>query len=668
LQTKGLPMKRNTLTRSLTISVVTLSLCAPIEASLWNADDLPVVLTPARLKQSRSEVPASVSVIDRAMIKASGLSNIPELFRLIPGTSVGARDGWNYVVSYHGTNYRDSRRMQVLIDGRSVYQSGLATVDWNDIPITVQDIERIEVVRGPSSASYGANAFLGVINIITRHPTDINEYEIDVLRGTENTENYRLSYANEFLNGTIRLTVASIHDDGFDIDRNDDERLDSKSNQLFNTRYEALIDNYTISVGIGYKSGEVTDDYADEDVTPPNTQTDDYYLSTKVEKEFSEVHQLALQYDFSSQKQIHRWTAELPPSFIGLNDNPSPLVRGDANEDLRSTRNDIDLQDTYIWNDGLKTVAGVHLKRSRVSSETYYGKTLTSNNYQLFFNIEKNLTNKFTINIGGSYEYEQGIGKNFSPRVSAHYHANKNSSFRAIYSEAIRTPDLLETSADWTYTARNVRPSSDGQTEGTLVISAQGNPNTKSEKIQSREIGYYGNFNKYHLQWDVKIFYDELNQLISNSIALERFDPVNNGNLTQSGIETEIDYRPNEKWLIHISYAYIRSRAYSKSDLAFTPSTETSFTPKNSGSALISYSTNDDIQISFTQYYARSIGTSQNKYSRSDIRLSKIVKFSDSEVELSYSGQYRHDEDSELLSSNIYKNHLRQFIGINFHY
>lgn len=661
-------MHRLTLTRSLTICAVTFSLCTPVTASLWNPDELPVVLTPARLKQNRSEVPASVSVIDRDMITASGLRDIPELFRLIPGTSVGARDGWNYVVSYHGTNYRDSRRMQVLIDGRSVYQSGLATVDWNDIPITIQDIERIEVVRGPSSASYGANAFLGVINIITRHPSDINEYEVNILRGTENTENYRLSHANEFLNGTLRFTIASNHDDGFDIDRNGDERLDSKSNQLFNTRYETLIDEYAISVGVGYKSGEITDDLADEDVTQPYAETDDYYLSAQIEKEFSAVHQLALQYDFSAQKQIRRWTAELPPSFIGLDDNPSTLVRGDANEDIRSSRTDIDLQDTYIWSDSLKTVAGVHLRRSRVSSETYYGRTLTSNNYQLFFNIEKNITDKFTINSGGSYEYEQDVGKNFSPRIAAHYHVNKNSSFRAIYSEAIRTPDLLETSANWTYTARNVRPASNGETEGILLITAKGNPNVKPEKIESREIGYYGNFNKYHLQWDVKIFHDKLNQLISNSIALERFNPVNSGNLTQSGIETEIDYRPNRKWLVHISYAYIKSKAYSNSDLSFTPSTETSFTPKNSGSALISYRSNNNIQISFLQYYARSIGTSQNKYSRSDIRLSKIVNFSDSEIEISYSGQYRHDEDSELLSSNIYTNDLRQFIGINFRY
>ncbi|CAA0110727.1 TonB-dependent receptor plug domain-containing protein [Zhongshania aliphaticivorans] len=661
-------MHQHFLVRGFILSAASLILTSQLQANIWNTDDLPVVLTPAKLKQNRSEVPASVSVIDRDMITASGLKEIPELFRLIPGTSVGARDGWNYVVSYHGTNYRDSRRMQVLIDGRSVYQSGLATVDWNDIPITIQDIERIEVVRGPSSASYGANAFLGVINIITRHPTDINKYEANVLSGTENTENYRVSYADEFLNGTYRITLASIHDDGFDIDKHGNERLDSKTSQLFNSRYETHTNHYTISLGLGYKTGEVTDDYSDIDVTPPNTKTDDYYLSSKIEKEISDTHQLALRYNFSSQKQIRRWTVEIPPYLTGLNNNPSPLVLVDANEDLRATRQDIDIQDTSIWNKSLRSVAGVHLKKSRASSETYYGTTLTSNNYQIYFNIEKKIAEKFTINTGGSYEYEQDIGKNFSPRISTHYHINKNHSLRAIYSEAIRTPDLLETSANWTYTGRNVRPAADGQTTGVLIQSAEGNPNVKPEKIESREIGYYGNFSQYHLQWDVKIFYDQLDKLISNSLSLEKFNPVNNGNLKLSGIETEVDYRPNHKWLIHGSYAYIKSKAYSNSTMPFTKSTEESFTPKNSASALISYRTNENIQISLAQYYARAIGTSQNKFSRSDIRISKAIKFQNNEIEFSYSGQYRHDDDSELLSDNIYRNKLRQFIGVNFKY
>ncbi|POP52060.1 TonB-dependent receptor plug domain-containing protein [Zhongshania marina] len=661
-------MNQHSLVRVFIACAIAISLAIPVQASIWNTDELPVVLTPAKLKQNRSEVPASVSVIDREMINASGLKEIPELFRLIPGTSVGARDGWNYVVSYHGTNYRDSRRMQVLIDGRSVYQSGLATVDWNDIPITIQDIERIEIVRGPSSASYGANAFLGVINIITRHPSDINKFEGNILSGTENTENYRVSYADDFLNGSYRITLASIHDDGFDINRSGDERLDSKSSQLFNSRYETHISNYAISIGLGYKSGEITDDYSDIDVSPPNTETDDYYFSSKIEKEISETHQLALKYNFSAQKQIHRWTVAIPPSFAGLINNPSPLVLVDANEDLRATRQDIDIQDTYIWNENLRSVAGIHLKKSRVSSETYYGTTLSSNNYQIYFNIEKKFADKFSINTGGSYEYEQRIGKTFSPRISSHYHINKNHSLRAIYSEAIRTPDLLESSANWTYTGRNVRPAPDGQTTGKLIQSALGNPDVKPERIESREIGYYGNFTQYHLQWDVKIFYDQLDRLISNAISLERFNPINNGNLKLSGIETEIDYRPNHKWLIHASYAYIKNKAYSNSSLPFTKSTEESFTPKNSASALISYRTNGNIQFSLAQYYARSIGTSQNKFSRSDIKVSKTIKCQSSEIELSYIGQYRHDDDSELLSDNIYRDKLRQFIGINFKY
>lgn len=652
-------MHRPSLQHTIAISVLILfTLNLPLYANTWDSDELPMVLTPARLKQNRSEVPASVSVIDRAMITASGLKEIPELFRLIPGTSVGARDGWNYVVSYHGTNYRDSRRMQVLIDGRSVYQPGLATVDWNDIPISIQDIERIEVVRGPSSASYGANAFLGVINIITRHPSDVNRYETDILYGTENTENYRVSYADEIFNGSYRVTAASIQDDGFDIDRNGNERFDSKSSKLFNTRYESHIDDYTISLGLGYKTGETTDDLSDIDVTQPITKTKDYYFSSKIEKELSGRHKVTFNYNLSSQKQIHRWTVQGPPFLLGLNNNPSAVVLADANEDLRGSRQDVDLQDTYIWNDSFKTIAGIHLIKSRTSSETYYGTTLNSNNYQIFFNAEKKITKKISFNLGGSYEYEKNIGKNYSPRIAAHYHLSNGHSFRAVYSKAIRTPDLHETSADWSYTARNIRPSPDGQTEGEFIQTAVGNPNLKPEQIASREIGYYGNFHRYNFQLDVKVFNDQLERLISNSISLERFDPINNGNLKQSGIETEIDYRPSHQWLVHVSYAYIRSKAYSSSDQPFTESTETSFTPKNSASALLSYRTKNNYNISLTQYYARAIGTSKNKFFRSDFRIAKEVSFKNTSFEITYTGQYRHDQDSELLSDNIYRNDL----------
>ncbi|EIF41418.1 TonB-dependent receptor plug [gamma proteobacterium BDW918] len=641
-------------------SFVILSLAMPLHASFLTNEELPIVLTPARLKQNRSEVPASVSVIDRDMIDASGLREIPELFRLIPGTSVGARDGWNYVVSYHGSNYRDSRRMQVLIDGRSVYQAGLATVDWNDIPITIEDIERIEVVRGPATASYGANAFLGVINIITRHPADIDHLEASIERGSEHTENYRLSHAGEYLGGHYRVSVASRHDDGFDIRNNGQERLDSKTLQLINTRYERQLNSGSFSLSLGYKEGRVTDDYSDIDVTSPDTKVDDYYFSTKIENELSVFHHIKVQYDFSGQQQIHRWTAKIPPYYTNLNQNPADFILVDANEDQQVNRHDIDFQDTYIWSESLRSVAGVHLKQSRVSSETYYGRTLKSNNYQFFYNLEKKLSDKFTVNSGGSYEYQEDIGKNFSPRISFHYHINKNNSLRYIYSEAIRTPDLLETSANWTYTGRNVRPHNGGPTTATLLQTAKGNPDLKPELIQSREIGYYGNFPALHLQWDVKIFSDQLEQLMSNSISLARFDPINDGYLKQQGIETEIDYRPSHQWLIHANYAYITDESNTL--------TETSFTPRNSASLLLSYKYRPDLQISISKYYAKEIGTAANKFSRTDIMIKKIITLRKTEIELGYAGQYRHDNDSELLRDNIYSNKLRQSVSVTLRY
>lgn len=137
-----------------------------------DSEPLPQVLTATRLKQSPAAVPGSMTVIDSELINASGARDISELLRLVPGMMVGNINGNQAAVNYHGTNATEARRLQVLIDGRSVYRAGLATVDWSDIPVALEDIERIEVFRGPNTVSYGANALMAVVNIITRKPAD----------------------------------------------------------------------------------------------------------------------------------------------------------------------------------------------------------------------------------------------------------------------------------------------------------------------------------------------------------------------------------------------------------------------------------------------------------------------------------------------------------------
>ncbi|NVK87094.1 MAG: TonB-dependent receptor plug domain-containing protein, partial [Gammaproteobacteria bacterium] len=134
--------------------------------------ELPVVLSATRLKQPKSETPAAVTVIDHQTITQLGARSIAEILRLVPGMTVGYERGHTPEVGYHALGGENSRHLQVLVDGRSIYKAALARILWTDLPVSIDKISRIEVIRGPNSALYGANSYLAVINIITFHPED----------------------------------------------------------------------------------------------------------------------------------------------------------------------------------------------------------------------------------------------------------------------------------------------------------------------------------------------------------------------------------------------------------------------------------------------------------------------------------------------------------------
>lgn len=158
--------------RLLPLAILSAPAFAADDAGLPFAEggDTPTVLSATRLSQSLFETPAAVTVIDRQMIEQTGVREIPELLRLVPGMVVGYESGSEAFVSFHGTSADLARRMQVLVDGRSIYQPLLASVDWIGLPLELADIERIEVIRGPNSSSWGANSFLAVVNIVRDTP------------------------------------------------------------------------------------------------------------------------------------------------------------------------------------------------------------------------------------------------------------------------------------------------------------------------------------------------------------------------------------------------------------------------------------------------------------------------------------------------------------------
>ncbi|MDB4996932.1 MAG: TonB-dependent receptor, partial [Myxococcaceae bacterium] len=130
------------------------------------------VVTASRGAQSPLDAPSSTSIITEQDIRLSGISKIPELLRRLAGVDVAETTGSQTEVSIRGFNQRLSNKILVLVNGRSVYVDLLGATLWQSLSIGVEDIERIEVVRGPGSALYGADAFNGVINIITKQPGD----------------------------------------------------------------------------------------------------------------------------------------------------------------------------------------------------------------------------------------------------------------------------------------------------------------------------------------------------------------------------------------------------------------------------------------------------------------------------------------------------------------
>lgn len=144
-----------------------------------------VVSTVSRQKSTVGKSPAAVFVITNEMIRRSGARSIPEVLRMAPGVQVHRIDANKWAISIRGFADRFSNKLLVQIDGRSVYTPLFAGVFWDVQDVLLEDVERIEVIRGPGATVWGANAVNGVINVITKKTKDTQGVFIESGGGTE---------------------------------------------------------------------------------------------------------------------------------------------------------------------------------------------------------------------------------------------------------------------------------------------------------------------------------------------------------------------------------------------------------------------------------------------------------------------------------------------------
>lgn len=656
---------------------------------------LPEILTATRLQQPPAAVPGSISVIDRQLIQASGARTLPDVLRLVPGMLVVPAVGNppQTTVNYHGSSANQARRLQVLIDGRSVYRTAFAQVGWDDLPLAIEDIERIEVFRGPNTVSYGANALMAVVNVITRTPRDSHGTHFKITQGQNGINDWYARHGMGWEGGDLRLSLSGQQDDGFDRRADGAPLRDERRLSRFNLRMTHEPDSrHLIDWRLGVKEGSTQVNNTYSALLPLNLQPGeqdeaaditgrDYAADIRWRFEQSARHTVQVQANLQHWERLREWRAcEAQPAFSAearqlwslfdtrqrdllrrgilapqtpeqwtlagafnnlLNASFDPLTGtfehacGLINEDSRETRLSLELQDTLSLSDSLRLLSGASYRHDQASSQTYLGNTRSRTTWRLFGHLEWYLDEHWLLQGGSTYEYDSSIGASLTPRVALNYLISPAHGLRAVYSEAIRAPDMFENDARWHYTINDLRPRPYGQPRALFFITAEGPGTLDHERMRSYELGYNGQFARQGLSLDLKLFHDEITDMISGPLQIFNFNPNNQSRLRLSGVEGELDWRLGTADRLRLGYTYLDIKASHPDDRMLSP--------RHSGT--IGWLRNWQDNWSTALFYHGADMLNQYRFEQLDVRLAKQLSVARSTLELAVMLQQRLDDE-----------------------
>jgi iron complex outermembrane receptor protein len=525
-------------------------------AELDYFQELPVVLSASRLLQPISETPNAMTVIDRDMIVASGARNIADVFRLVPSMYVGYASGHSPIVSYRGITDEYARRMQVLVDGRSVYLPIFGQVDWAELPLDIGDIERIEVIRGPSAASHGANSVQGVINISTYRASDVHGMAVSARRGGAGISDVSARFGGMGERWDYRVTLASRADNGFvpnpgvnTIPLNDDSHT-----QLFNTRiaYRPTASD-SVDIQFGYSdSSRMRGDLLPIFNSPVREQktSSDYEQATWLHT-FDADSDFQLNYyhigrdtrDERYSVPVPNWGVKAPGSYLFA-------------ENAVIHRHDIEMQHTLRTSPDNRVVWGMGARHDSANAPNLLLYSPTWREYRLFVHDEWRITSASLVNVGAMAE-KNGLGQaRVSPRASYNHHLTPRDTLRASISVAYRNPEMVEELGN-----QPVALAAPWKWNNFAATGGLG-----PEKGVSREVGYLRQLDETGSTLDLRAFHDQ----ISNIIWVDfNYDPAvyapsvvtpksfkSDFNAYYSGLEATLKYVLGARSKLTVNYAH----------------------------------------------------------------------------------------------------------------
>jgi iron complex outermembrane recepter protein len=421
---------------ALALSAATTSAQTPASVADASLEDLLAVEVTSVSKKEESlfRAPSAIAVLTGEDIRRSGATSVPDALRLVPGLQVAAIDGSKWAVTARGFNSHYANKLLVLVDGRSIYSAATSGVHWGMQDVALDEIERIEVIRGPGASLWGANAMNGVINIITRPARVTQGGTVTVSAGSLDRGSMAARYGGRFgeesyfrVYTTFRNSGKTVGNDGhdpaddFDIGHAGfrvDARVSARDSLMVSGAFSKGTIGQSQNVFGGLMPPTIT-------INARPTYADAIVGLVHWNRTLTPQSDLRVQASFehaSRDETIFEMTED--------------VVNIDLQHHIASGRHDV------VWGVGHRFTADVHAGSSTLSL-TPAERSLRVTNAFVHDSITL-VPDVLTATVGSKFEYSSAVGANAQPNVRFSYSPERRHNLWMAVSHAVRTPARVE--------------------------------------------------------------------------------------------------------------------------------------------------------------------------------------------------------------------------------
>lgn len=583
------------------------------------------ITSPSKKLEKLFDTPAAVYVITSEDIRRSGAKNLPDVLRIVPGVVVAQINSSEWAISIRGFNSRFANKLLVLIDGRSVYTPLFAGVFWEEIDSIFEDIDRIEIIRGPGGNIWGANAVNGVINIITKDSKDTQGFFVTSGGGNEEQGFVEIRYGAKISdNFTYRIFGKFFNRDEFEDPRGE------KSNDSWHSFRTGFRSDLTISTNDTMSlSAEFYNIDKDQTVEIPIlTDPPDFAEEIKDKakyKGFNFLHKWRHIFSNNSESQIQTYYDYTERTFDFFGKEKRHTLDIDFTHNLNIH---FALPQEIIWGLGFRLTSDNFSDNTSILIINDLNRT--DKIFSAFFQDSLSLIkDKLFLTIGSKFEHNDYSGFELQPDLRILWIPHEEHRIWASVSRAVRTPSRAEHDI-----SINLDNFTDPESGILTRIFAVGTDNFDSEELVSLEAGY----RTQPVSWfsaDIAFFlnfYDNLStielqepvfetQPFPNIIIPALFD--NNMDATLWGFEISTTITPTNYWKLIANYSYINIDADLNSpSIVFTESFIEDGSPENQIKLQSFLDLPQNLELDASLYYVDKLNEFNiSDYFRFDLRL-----------------------------------------------